>query len=60
MPDWTYVIDEASGIPYLIREFVFDDFKNAFLFMTQSATLAEKNQHHPGNKKTPFISNFLF
>ncbi len=48
VPDWTYTIDEATGAPCLIREFSFDDFRNAFLFMSQSAQLAEKNQHHPG------------
>ena len=31
----------------LTRTFVFADFQTAFYFMTQSAQLAEKNQHHP-------------
>ena len=49
VPDWTYSIDEATGAPCITREFAFDDFRNAFLFMSQSAQLAEKNQHHPGD-----------
>ena len=48
VPDWKYSIDEATGAPCLTREFAFEDFRNAFLFMSQSAQLAEKNQHHPG------------
>lgn len=31
----------------LSRTFVFDDFSNAFAFMTQVAMLAEKADHHP-------------
>ncbi len=31
----------------LHREFRFKDFVNAFQFMTESAKLAEKLQHHP-------------
>ena len=48
VPDWKYSIDEATGAPCLTRQFAFEDFRNAFLFMSQSAQLAEKNQHHPG------------
>ena len=29
------------------REFVFDDFAQAFAFMTQVAIVAEKRDHHP-------------
>ncbi len=46
VPDWTYVPDAILG-DKLVRTFVFADFKTAFLFMTKSAQLAEKNQHHP-------------
>lgn len=31
----------------LIREFNFEDFSEAFAFMTRVALLAEKNNHHP-------------
>ena len=47
VPDWTYSIDQSTGAPCITREFTFEDFRNAFLFMSQSAQLAEKNQHHP-------------
>jgi 4a-hydroxytetrahydrobiopterin dehydratase len=32
---------------YLVREFTFKDFKQAFAFMIQVAALAEEMQHHP-------------
>ena len=32
---------------YLVKEFVFKDFKEAFGFMTQVALIAEKMDHHP-------------
>ncbi len=32
---------------YLVREFVFKDFKQAFSFMIQVAALAEGMDHHP-------------
>ncbi len=32
---------------YLVREFVFKDFKQAFAFMIQVAAIAEANDHHP-------------
>ena len=31
----------------LHREYQFDDFKNAFAFMSQAADSAEEMQHHP-------------
>lgn len=31
----------------LVREYEFDDFKEAFAFMTQVAEVAEKMGHHP-------------
>merc|ERR1719377_93730 len=35
VPDWSYEVDE-NGVPSINREFMFDDFRNAFLFMSQS------------------------
>ena len=32
---------------FLVKEFVFKDFKVAFAFMTKVAELAEKMNHHP-------------
>ncbi len=32
---------------YLVKEFVFKDFKEAFGFMAQVALIAEKMNHHP-------------
>ena len=46
VPEWTYVPNDVLG-DSLIRTFEFPDFRSAFLFMTESAQLAEKNQHHP-------------
>lgn len=43
LPDWDY--DE--GRDAISREFMFDDFNQAFGFMTQVALLAEKADHHP-------------
>ena len=43
LPDWDY--DE--GRDAIAREFMFDDFNQAFGFMTQVALLAEKADHHP-------------
>lgn len=43
LPDWDY--DE--GRDAVSREFMFDDFNQAFGFMTQVALLAEKADHHP-------------
>ncbi len=31
----------------LVREFVFEDFKKAFAFMTDCAAVAEEMDHHP-------------
>jgi 4a-hydroxytetrahydrobiopterin dehydratase len=46
VPEWTYVPNSVTG-DSIKRSFVFNDFQEAFLFMTESAQLAEKNQHHP-------------
>lgn len=32
---------------FLVRQFTFNNFTEAFAFMTQVAFLAEKHQHHP-------------
>ena len=37
----------STGACFLEKEFVFDDFVEAFAFMTRVAFLAEKSQHHP-------------
>lgn len=41
IPEWTFVGTAVK------RNFLFNDFQNAFLFMIGGAQLAEKNQHHP-------------
>ena len=43
LPQWT-LRDDASAI---YRSFRFDDFNQAFGFMTRVALLAEKADHHP-------------
>lgn len=43
LDEWGY--DEARD--GLTRQFVFDDFVEAFGFMTRVAILAEKTDHHP-------------
>lgn len=43
LPDWDY----DDGRDAISREFMFDDFNQAFGFMTQVALLAEKADHHP-------------
>lgn len=40
------VLETATG-PALVKQFLFADFQHAFFFMSQSAQLAETNQHHP-------------
>jgi 4a-hydroxytetrahydrobiopterin dehydratase len=44
LPQWTY---EARRGGTISREFVFDDFAQAFGFMAQVALHAEKRNHHP-------------
>ena len=44
LPDWQF--DPARG-GTIRREFVFDDFAQAFAFMTRVALVAEKHDHHP-------------
>ncbi|MBR0552501.1 4a-hydroxytetrahydrobiopterin dehydratase [Sphingomonadaceae bacterium LXI357] len=43
LPDWDY----EDGRDAITRTFTFDDFNQAFGFMTQVALLAEKANHHP-------------
>ncbi len=41
--DWDY----EDGRDAITRQFLFEDFSEAFAFMTQVAMLAEKQDHHP-------------
>ena len=34
----------------ILRKFLFDDFKQAFSFMTSVSSIAEKHDHHPNWK----------
>jgi 4a-hydroxytetrahydrobiopterin dehydratase len=43
LPDWTLAADGRA----MHRQWVFDDFKQAFAFMTQVALAAEQRNHHP-------------
>jgi 4a-hydroxytetrahydrobiopterin dehydratase len=43
LPDWDH--DDARDA--ITRSFTFDNFSQAFAFMTQVALLAEKADHHP-------------
>jgi 4a-hydroxytetrahydrobiopterin dehydratase len=38
---------EASGRDAISKKFVFEDFNQAFGFMTRAALIAEKMDHHP-------------
>lgn len=44
LPDWRF--DAARG-GLIAREFVFQDFAQAFGFMSQIALVAERRNHHP-------------
>jgi 4a-hydroxytetrahydrobiopterin dehydratase len=44
VPAWRYAAERGGTIA---REFVFDDFVQAFSFMTRVALVAEKRDHHP-------------
>jgi 4a-hydroxytetrahydrobiopterin dehydratase len=46
IPDWTLVKNSVTG-DSIQRSFEFNDFQEAFLFMSSVAQLAETNQHHP-------------
>lgn len=43
LPEW----EHQEGRDAITRSFTFDDFSQAFAFMTQVALLAEKSDHHP-------------
>ena len=43
LPEW----DHRAERDAITRSFTFDDFSQAFAFMTQVALLAEKSDHHP-------------
>lgn len=43
LPDW----HETEGRDAIARSFRFKDFSQAFAFMTRTALLAEKMDHHP-------------
>jgi len=43
LPQWR--LDSQGGL--ISRQLVFDDFKQAFAFMTEVALIAEKRDHHP-------------
>lgn len=46
IPDWKLNHNSTTG-DYITRLFTFNDFKTAFYFMSTSAQLAQKNDHHP-------------
>ncbi|MEZ5938492.1 MAG: 4a-hydroxytetrahydrobiopterin dehydratase [Hyphomonadaceae bacterium] len=43
LPDWAAV----DGRDAIRRVYVFEDFKRAFSFMTETALMAEQMDHHP-------------
>lgn len=43
LPQWQLARDGAA----IERKFAFDDFSEAFAFMTRVAIMAEKRDHHP-------------
>ena len=43
LPDWTLAKDREA----IVRQFTFVDFDAAFAFMTRTALLAAKMDHHP-------------
>lgn len=43
LPKWTPARDGAA----IARKFTFEDFSEAFAFMTRVALLAEQHDHHP-------------
>ncbi|RYY75782.1 hypothetical protein EON63_19305 [archaeon] len=43
----THFSHTPDGVDTITRTYTFADFQSAFYFMTQSAQLVEKNQHHP-------------
>ena len=45
--DNIWSLETISTGPALKRKFLFENFRDAFYFMTKAAQLAEMNQHHP-------------
>ena len=45
IPDWR--IQEADGIPHLVRTFSFPDFAQALAFTNRVGQIAEEEAHHP-------------
>ena len=43
MPSWEFV----DGVDAIHKNFQFKDFKTAFAFMTEVASIAEEINHHP-------------
>jgi 4a-hydroxytetrahydrobiopterin dehydratase len=43
LPGWT----DVAGREAIARTFVFEDFNEAFGFMSRAALVAEKRDHHP-------------
>jgi len=43
LPGWT----DVAGREAIARTFVFEDFNEAFGFMSRAALVAEKHDHHP-------------
>lgn len=43
LPHWHHDAEQEA----IVREFEFEDFDQAFAFMTQIALAAAKNDHHP-------------
>lgn len=43
LPGWRHETQRDA----IVREFIFEDFAQAFAFMTQVAIMAEKRNHHP-------------
>lgn len=47
LPGWTEVRGGEQGRDAIGKTFVFKDFNEAFGFMTRTALIAEKMDHHP-------------
>ncbi len=45
IPEWELV--SQDGVDVLSRQFSFDNFREAFMFATRVADIAEQENHHP-------------
>ena len=45
LPGWRICIE--NGVKQLVKEFEFDDYRQAFDFTSRITAVAERNQHHP-------------